>query len=86
MTTIGAEIYHRFFFIYTPTVLFGSFFDQVQSDPLRKYGVLEANAVLTTSKTQYLTFDNFLDWEVWADYSDVSTSEKQRMLDLFNSL
>jgi hypothetical protein len=86
MITIGAETYKRLFFLYTPTVLFGSFFSQVQSDADFRYGALEANAILTTTKTQYLTFDNFPDWEVWADYADVRAEEKQRVLDIFNSL
>jgi hypothetical protein len=84
MITIDAENFRRVYFLYTPTVLFGSFFDQVQSDPNFHYGVLFENQILTSSKTQMLVFDNMTDWNTWADYGDVSSSEKQRIDDLFN--
>jgi hypothetical protein len=86
MTTITPSADHRLYFLYTPTVLFGSFYAQVQSDPNYHYGILEKNAQLTTTKTQYLAFDNFIDWQVWADYADLPVLEQTRMQDLFNSL
>jgi hypothetical protein len=81
---IAPETYRRVYFLYTPQVVFGSYFDQIHSDPHFHWGVLMEGQQLTTAKTQVQIFDNMADWLVWAGYCSMHPDEVDRITDEFN--